>query len=180
MKKLMLIWGCICFCVMGLRAQAEDEPVSGSDRKFKPHYVGTSVDASVMFTSGFGSAYYIAPKISFQATPRLFFNAGIGLMQVGLMPSQTKSDLFPGRTSVNAYIFAEGTYLLNERWSINGSVMKDVSSGPVRQVSPYSVPSEAMHFGVDYRLTPNITIGARVGYSNGRRSNMYHDPFNPF
>ena len=164
-----------------VRAQAgEAMPGGATEQKFKPRYAGTSVDAGMMFTSGFGSAYYVAPKINFQVAPRLFFNAGVGLVQY--TPLGTKSDLFSGRPSptVNAYIFAEGTYLLNEKWSVNGSVMKDLGAGgSSRRVSPYSVPSEAMHLGVDYKVTPNITIGARVGYSNGRRNN-YYDPFTPF
>jgi hypothetical protein len=83
------------------------------------------------------------------------------------------------RTTTSAYLFVEGMYLLNERWSINGSAMKDISPSPMRRATPYGAPSEAMHFGVDYKITPNITVGARVGYSNGGRSTI-HDPFYPY
>jgi hypothetical protein len=179
MKKIVLILVCTCFSI-GLWAQTEELQQIATAPKFKPHYAGTSVDAGFMFMLHYGSAFYIAPKLSFQATPRLFVNAGVGLVQYNLMPAQMK---FDGgslqRTATGAYVFAEGVYFLNERWSVNGSVMKDVSPSPMRRATPYSMPSEAMHFGVDYRVTPNITVGARIGYSNGGRSSMY-DPFSPY
>jgi len=131
-----------------------------------------------MWTPHFGSAYYIAPKLSFQATPRLFVNTGISVVQYHLLPSQKKIDGSSfERTATGTYIFAEGVYLLNERWSVNGSVMKDVSPEPLRRATPYSIPNQAAHFGVDYKITPNITVGARVGYSSGNRSNS---PFYPY
>jgi len=95
-----------------------------------------------------------------------------------MLPSQMRNESSGSlqRTATGAYIFAEGAYLLNERWSVNGSVMKSVTPAPVRNATPYRIPSEAAHFGVDYKITPNITVGARVGYSNGGRSSMY-SPF---
>jgi len=46
-------------------------------------------------------------------------------MQYNFLPSQTKFEGARQQTAVTgAYIFTEGMYLLNERWSINGSVMK--------------------------------------------------------
>ena len=150
----------------GLLAQ-EDEQRQGA--KFKARYAGTSVDAGFMFMPNFGSGFYIAPKLRFQATPRLFVNTGIGVVQYQVLPSLIKSEGVGSfqRTATSSYIFAEGMYLLNERWSVNGSVMKDVSPSPMRRATPYRVPTEAMQFGVDYKITPNITVGARVGYSSG-------------
>ena len=169
MKRLILFLSIICFSA-NLLAQTEPP-------KFKPRYAGTSVNTGFMWTPHFGSAFYVAPKLTFQATPRLFVNTGISVVQYNLLPSQMKSDgSSVQRTATGAYIFAEGVYLLNERWSVNGSVMKDVSPEPMRRATPYHIPSEAAHFGVDYKITPNITIGARVGYSNGGRSSMY-SPF---
>lgn len=180
-RGILMIGSLLLFAACYAQTVPDDSgQPADAEKKFKPRYAGASVDAGMMFTPGFGSAYYFAPKVSFQATPRLFLNAGIGVMQYSLMPSQINSDLSLNRTATSTYIFAEGMYLLSEKWSVNGSVMKDIgSSGPLRQVSPYCVPSEAMHFGVDYRITPNITIGARIGYSNGRRSNFY-GPFAPY
>ena len=176
MKKIVLILVCACFST-GLWAQAEEQQQVAP--KFKPHYAGTSLDAGFMFMPHYGSAFYVAPKLSFQTTPRFFVNTGIGLIQYNLLPSQIKSEGSLQRTATSAYIYAEGVYLLNERWSVNGSVMKDVSPTPLRKATPYRMPSEAVHFGVDYKVTPNITVGARIGYSNGGRSNMY-GPFYPY
>jgi len=179
MKKVLLILACACYST-GLFAQEEQRQTP----KFKPRYAGTSVDAGVMFTPHYGSAYYVAPKFRFafgepfgvQATPRLFVNTGVSIVQYSLLPSQMNYEGAPQRTATGAYIFAEGAYLLNERWSVNGSVMKNVTPAPMQRATPYRVPSEAAHFGVDYKVTPNITVGARVGYSNGGRSSMY-SPF---
>ena len=167
----------MCFSA-GLWAQEEQQqPVP----KFKPHYAGTSVNTGFMFTPHYGSAFYVAPKLNFQVTPRFFVNTGFSVVQYNLLPSQMKSEGSGSlqRTATGTYIFAEGMYLLNERWSVNGSVMKDVSPSPMRRATPYHVPTEAVHFGVDYKITPNITVGARIGYSNGGRSSMY-DTFYPY
>jgi len=130
-----------------------------------------------MFMPKVGTAYYVAPKLRFQATPRLFINTGINVVQYNVLPSRTG---FEGshqqRTAVGAYAFVEGMYLLSERWSVSGSAMKRVSPPQpqqMRNVSPWRMPNEAMHLGVDFKVTPNITIGARVGYSSGGGSYYY-------
>jgi hypothetical protein len=100
-------------------------------------------------------------------------------MQFNQLPTLMNREGSFQRTVINAYIFVEGMYLLNERWSVNGSVMKDISPEPLRRAMPYRTPTQAAHFGVDYKITPNITVGARIGYSSGSQSRMY-DPFNPY
>ena len=185
MRRIILILAGVC---LSCRLGAQDETQHQAP-KFKPRYAGSSVDAGFMFTPHYGSAYYVAPKLKFAfgepfgtlATPRFFINTGIGVMQYNLLPSQMKSEGTGSlqRTATSTYIFAEGMYILNERWSVNGSVMKDISPSPMRRAMPYRVPTEAMHFGVDYKITPNISVGARIGYSNGSRSSLY-DPFYPY
>jgi hypothetical protein len=181
MKKFLFLGYLFLLSIAGLSAQtAETGEKPFEAKKFKPRYAGTSLDAGVMFTSGMGPAYYIVPKISFQTTPRLFLNAGVGMMQYGMTPRQSGLEYpFNRSTAVSTFVFAEGLYFLNEKWSINGSVMKEVGSGPLREVSPYCVPKEAMHLGVQYNITPNISVGARIGYSNGR-SRSFYGPFAPF
>lgn len=167
----------MCVCLSGITLWAQTrEPVP--EVKLKPRYAGTSVDAGMMFMSGIGPAFYIAPKVSFRTTPRLFLNAGVGVIRHNLL-LQNKPDFSTGQTATDIFIFAEGAYLLSEKWSVSGSVMKNVAPGPFRKVNPYCLPSEAMHVGIDYKVTPNITVGARIGYSNGGRSSMY-DPFYPY
>jgi hypothetical protein len=179
MKKIVLILKYVCLSV-GLLAQEDEQngvalnEVKLETLNFKPRYAGTSVDAGFMFMPHNGSAFYVAPKLNFQVSSRSFVNAGIGVVQYNLLPSQQiKNDGSLQRTVTGTYIFVEGMYLLSERCSINGSVMKDVSPVMLRRSTPYSVTTEAMHFGVDYRITPNITVGARVGYSNGGRSSIF-------
>ena len=174
MKRIISFLTIICFST-GLFAQEEQQQAP----KFKPRYAGTALDMGFMIMPHYGSAYYVAPKLRFQATPRLFVNTGVSIVQYSLLPSQMKYTGSPQRTATGAYFFAEGMYLLNERWSVNGSVMKEVSPPPMQKANPYSVPNQSMHFGVDYKITPNITVGARVGYSNGGRSNL-HSPFYPY
>ena len=174
MRRIVLVLISVCFSA-NLWAQDEAQQ-SVSAPKFKPRYAGTSVNTGFMWMPNYGSAFYVAPKLNYQATPRLFVNTGIGVVQYNLLPSQMKSETSGSlqRTAVSAYIFAEGMYLLNERWSVNGSVLKDVSPSPMRRATPYRIPTEAVHFGVEYKITPNVTIGARVGYSNCSESSIYH------
>jgi len=178
MKRIVLILTCFCFSV-GLIAQTEKQEdgqfgewgSTTTPTKFKPNYVGTSMDVGFMFMPKYGTAYYMAPKLRFQATPRLFVNTGISVIQYNFKQTQMKFDTSekwagasPAPTSV--YVFTEGVYLLNERWSLNGSAMKNVTPQPLRNVTPFRIPNEAMHLGVDFKVTPNVTVGARVGYSS--------------
>jgi hypothetical protein len=166
MKQFILILVCVSFSVVVLAQTEEQQPQTMAQSFFTPHYSGSSVDMGFMFTPRFGSGFYVAPKLRFQATPRLFINTGVSIMQYNLLPSHVKFEGQRQQTATGAYIFTEGTYLLNERWSINGSVMKKISAEPLLKNTPtYHMPSEAAHFGIDYKITPNITIGARVGYS---------------
>jgi hypothetical protein len=91
-----------------------------------------------MFTPRYGSGFYVAPKLRFQATPRLFVNAGVGWAQYNVLPSQMKFEGLRQQPATSAYIFTEGMYLLNERWSINGSVMKKISAEPL--LKKYALP----------------------------------------
>jgi len=174
MRRIVLILVCVCFSG-GLWAQEEGQQQIQFVPKFKPRYAGTSVNTGFMFMPHYGSAFYMAPKLSFQATPRFFVNTGISVIQYNLLPSQMKSESSGSlhRTATGAYIFVEGMYLLNERWSVNGSVMKDVSPSPMRRATPYHLPTETMHFGMDYKITPNITVGARMVYSNRGGNSIY-------
>ncbi len=177
--KRYLIFICLCWITANMAAQSPaQEPTADEQPLFKPHYDGTSVNTGVIFSPGYGSAFYVAPSVSFRATPRLFINTGIGITQYSLLPAQENNSSRQGVTG--AYVFAEGLYYLNDRIRINGYVRKNLTpSGPLREVSPYSATNESMHFGIDYKLTPNITIGARFGYSNGQGNGMY-DYYNPF
>jgi hypothetical protein len=157
MKKI----GIVILLALTVSASAQAQKGEGT---FKPRYAGTSVNTGIMFSPLFGSAYFFAPKINFQVTPHLFLNAGAGVAQYSLMPAQTTETL-KKRSVTNMYIYAEGVYLLNEKWSVNGSMVKNVSPAP--RTLPYGVPREAMHIGIDYRITPHITVGASIGYSNG-------------
>jgi hypothetical protein len=137
--------------------------------RFKPRYTGMSAGAGFMFSPGLGSAFYLAPKLNFQVTPRFYVNTGVAIVQYSLLPAQMAEQ--SRKTPVTgAYFFTEGVYLLNERWSVNGSVMKSVMPKSVNAKSPFRPPAEAVHFGIDYRVTPHVTIGAKIGYSNGGES----------
>ena len=176
MNRIFLISFLFAFFSIGLFAQVEEESFASkstfaTQSKFKPRYAGTSIDAGFMFSPNVGgSAFYIAPKFSFQTTPRLFVNAGVGVIQYNLPPSQFKfedsGNSYQRTNPVGAYVFVEGAYLLSERWTLNSSMMKNTTPEPFRNISPYRIPNEAVHFGVDFKVTPNISVGARIGYSN--------------
>jgi len=190
MKSIILILTCLCFSVC-LIAQTEKQDDSQSNTqiatttpvKFKPTYAGTSMDVGFLFMPRIGSAYYVAPKINFHVTPRLFINTGITVVQYNFQPSQVRYETLERWAGTNqmagasqragaspaptsAYIFTEGVYLLNERWSVNGSAIKNITPLPFRNLTPYQLPNEAIHLGVDYKVTPNVTVGARVGYTS--------------
>ncbi|MDR1865087.1 MAG: hypothetical protein LBR08_05885 [Bacteroidales bacterium] len=173
MKKGILFFVLAGLPVTGLLAQEPGEREVFMPSKFRPRYAGVSLNTGVMFMPGLGSAYYVAPKIGFQTAPRLFLNAGVGFMQYSPAPSPL-ADRSNTRPVSSVYIFSEGMYLLNEKWSLNGSVMKNITPVQAGRQTPCGMPAEAMHFGIDCKLTPNITIGAKIGYSNGNNTRISH------
>jgi hypothetical protein len=166
MKTKILFFVLPQLMMAGLFAQVQDERISGGFSKFKPRYVGTSVNSGLMFTSGYGSAFYVAPQVNFQLTPRFFLHTGVSAVQYSLMPSQTDGAV-SNRTQTNAFIYAAGTYWVSEKWSINGSMMKNITPKSTYSQNRFSPPTEAMHVGVDYHITPSVIIGAKIGYSKG-------------
>ncbi|MDR0814403.1 MAG: hypothetical protein LBN37_01480 [Bacteroidales bacterium] len=166
MKTKILFFVLPHLMMAGLFAQVQDERLSDSFSKFKPRYASTSVNSGFMFTPGYGSAFYVAPQFNFQLTPRFYLHTGISAVQYSLMPSQVDGTV-RNRTQTGVYLYAAGTYLLNEKWSVNGSMMKSVTPKSAYSQNRYNPPTKAMHVGVDYRITPSVTIGAKIGYSKG-------------
>jgi hypothetical protein len=171
MKKAMKmkIWVLLLpnLLMAGSLAQAQER--LGDFAKFKPRYAGMSAGAGFMFSPGLGSAFYLAPRLNFQVTPRFHVHTGINIIQYSLLPAQM-AELSRKTPVTGAYVFTEGVYLLNERWSVNGSVMKSLVPKSMQTKQPFRLPAEAIHLGIDYRVTPHVTVGARIGYSSGTRS----------
>ncbi len=132
---------------------------------------------------------YLAPEISYQATPRIRLNAGVILStgfisRVGLEGSGPAGAGQSG-AATNLYnrhlVFAEGIYRVNQRLSIGGMVVKELDHDLYRQINAFERNSgfQSLGMSVDYKITENIHVGARFNVAEGRPY-YYTDPANPF
>ncbi|KPL16899.1 MAG: hypothetical protein AMS26_02790 [Bacteroides sp. SM23_62] len=132
---------------------------------------------------------YLAPEIRYQATPRVHFSAGV-IFSTGFIPGAGLdgiglAGIGQGGTAGSHFnrflVFAEGTYRVNQRLSIGGMVVKELDNNLYRQINAFQRNSgfQSMGMSVNYKITDNINIGARINVTEGRPY-YYTDPTNPF
>jgi len=151
------------------------------------------LEAGAAFTSfgRYGSMFdtYIAPEIRYKAAPRVFFSAGV-ILSTGFMsgagfegPSApVGGSAGPlGNRFNRILVYAEGNYQVNHRLTIGGMVVKELDNDMYRHMNAFQKNSgfQSIGMNVNYKITDNFQIGARVNVSDGRPY-YFNDPANPF
>lgn len=137
---------------------------------------GTNFNGGSLFTT------YIAPQFSYQVSERFHLNGGISLAHNTsnnfMLPAY--HDLYGiGYTPVsgnflNASLFIQGEYQVNERLLINGTAYKQTELLKTPKVNPqaFNFEGEGIAVGFEYKIGENSSIGAQFGVS--RQSSPYH------
>jgi hypothetical protein len=120
----------------------------------------------------YGSLFgtYIAPHIGLQVGDRFHLQTG-GTFSWSTVTEQAAEGL-PTTAALPSNIYVSGSYLLNPKVIISGTVFKEfslMSSNPVEKVHPraFSYDREGFIIGATYRPSENMLIEARFGYSRG-------------
>jgi len=127
---------------------------------------------------------YIAPEVRFHATPRFQLNTGIMFSQ-GFLPGAAEGQNgFQGNRFNSFTLFAEGRYLVSERLSFSGMVLKELDPGLDPRINTFyrNTGMQAVGMGVNYKLTENIHFGAQIRVSDGMPASRFspsymHDPY---
>lgn len=128
---------------------------------------GTSFISAKNF--GSGTSTYVAPEISYKLSPKVRLNVGIMFLNSNFTINKYKyisgqSEVVKTRPSSLTLAYVEGDYLINDRLSVSGMVMKDLSGN---QYGKYYNPIQAMSLNMNYKLSDHITIGAGVHVNQG-------------
>ena len=120
---------------------------------------------------------YLAPELRFHVTPKFQLNTGV-IYSRQFLPATHDGMTGPaGAVSDRFLVFAEGLYHLNERISLSGMVVKDIGAGMDPRINSFykNTGYQSMGMGVQYKVTDNLHLGARIRVSNGR-SPYYFNP----
>ncbi|NJO69616.1 MAG: hypothetical protein HC830_10320 [Bacteroidetes bacterium] len=179
MIRKILLSAIVSLTLVNLTAQESEEiPVLSSVVREKPFEskleynltAGTSFITSRNF--GSGSASYVAPEISYKLSPKIKINAGVMFLRSNVyinrylsMPGE--SVVVKAKPSVSTMAYFSGNYLISDRLSMTGFLMKDLSNTGIYDKKYGPQGFQTMSLQMDYKLTDNITIGAGMHMSQG-------------
>jgi len=161
-------------------------------RPSKPNY---SFEVGSTFSSyggGFSSTYF-SPSVSFMATERLLIVAGgkfsyANFNNMPMLGSQLGESPTEYGSNNPTEAFAYGNYQVNSRLSIYG--MGAFGKNQI-YFSPFQsgfgkADYQQLQFGMDYKISDRVSLGASFGYTNGPAwgvspfGGYRSQPFNPF
>lgn len=121
---------------------------------------------------------WVAPEISYSLTPRFHLTLGLMMMHCNIN-SFTRSlngeNIFPIMHDFTQYfLFAQGSYLLNEKVTLTGSTMHNFTG---MFSNPY--PSSVSSVGLNIKFSDSFSIGAACSVSKGV-NNIGVQNYNPF
>jgi len=104
---------------------------------------------------------WVAPELTYSLTPKLNLTVGAVAMFSNYsgfqnnMNNEGVKTFSPNTVNGQYFLFAQGSYLLNDRITLRGTIMKEV---PNKQINPYALNINRV--GVDFKVSDNFTISA--------------------
>jgi predicted porin len=142
-----------------------------------------SLNAGTSFSFGTfkSSSYYIAPQLTYQLTPKFRLNTSLIFINSNITApgnatlnlGQNQACLFEQKTN-ETIVYASGDYQLNDKILITGSVIKNFNSPTSSKMEQagWRNSFQMMSMGLQYKITPNITLGAQFKVVQG--DNLYN------
>ena len=161
-----------------LQATAQEKKQDSTQAKFlSAHKMNYGLEAGTMFntTSGYGSSIstYVSPHLTYSLTSRFCISAGITILTTSYNNARPYFS-YPSETTYNgtltsAILYLNGSYQLNNRLILNGTVFKEFGiSGDMKSNNPFSrEPMQGFSMSADYKVTEHFHIQAGFGYSKG-------------
>jgi len=142
---------------------------------FQRLHVSLNVGAGYIGGSGYNSGLFtmVAPSLNYMVSPKLklevgsvFFSRNNDYYQ---MPATETRPNIPQKSN-EALVYAQGQYFLSDNLTLTGSFYKSLNAIGSSHKSPYSPDYKGMNFGLDYKITKNISFGAQFRYSSSNHS----------
>jgi len=152
---------------------------------------GMMLGAAAGSKNNFTTAY-IAPAVAYNISPRLRVRAG-GLIFFNSFNNPAVASTQAGESSAgiwnNMALFVAADYFVTDRMTITGSYYKIPGNTLFRQSKVpevynryntyYTIPSESMSLGLNYKIAKGFYVGAEIILSNGYQPSLNPYPFLP-
>jgi hypothetical protein len=128
--------------------------------------------AGTSFGSGEYFGTYVSPEVSYRLSPKFTLSGGATIVNSFgnpyYYPMGEGSMSQPASNQTRTLLFASGSYQLNKRLMISGTVYKEFSmfSHEPTSTRNYSDEYQGMIMGVDYKVGKNIFIQGQIEISN--------------
>lgn len=152
-------------------------------KKFK-----AGIEAGTVFGTGFGNGgyfgTYVSPHISYPLQPRINISTGIMISNYFggnyLNPSVEGFNSYPSGNVLHTLIYVGGSYNLNERLTLSGTVYKEFSllnnESEISEQNNFDYKGFIM--GIDYKVGKNMYIRGEIEISDSPyRRQMYQSTF---
>ncbi len=158
-------------------------PGTAAERPLTPKKTKFDLSVGTSFGIAPGSYYapslFVAPGISHWVSPRFRVSGGLYLEQTRVYPiSQGSEEAFLPMT--RAFLYARGDYQLAPRLLMSGTVLTSlpVQNAHSREQDFATRNLEAMELGLEYKITPSLSIGVQMRMQN--RPTGFYDPMMPY
>jgi len=203
MKQVLVFLTCIILLVQGqaqdtnllpqaapsdTSARQKSQALSRYQLKKPVFHVTAGLEFST--TSGYGSGFtqYVVPTVSYPLGKKFMISGGIAIANTNYFNAKP---FYPGENFqpyngnyTSLTIFASGTYFVNDRLTISGSLYKEIPvAGKPLPYSPYNPisgqGSQGVNMNVQYKIGQHMFIQAGFGIHQGRDP-YSTNPFSPY
>lgn len=160
--------------------ESVDEKTHEEPKKFDTSLeVGTSF--SVSPNNYYGNSIYVAPQLSYLATPRLTLSVGVAMEYSQLYPTYPVAEGNTMLPMTRAFMYARGAYLVSPNVTVYGTAYKTINDVP-RRVNAYHTGNydySGFDVGVNYKISESFSIGVQLRMDNGPGPNYYNNGLFP-
>lgn len=156
-----------------------------SDKEIKKLKFGVDVGMSYMVASNgvHGPSLSLSPHAIYPLGNKFAVSAGLSMSHgnyyIPFYGGESRTgEMLP---MTRMFVYASGHYFMSEKLTVTGSVYHEIVDVPNRtpNITPHSSSYNfsGMSAGFDYKITPNITIGARISVESP--NNLWNNSFYP-
>lgn len=121
--------------------------------------------------SGFG----VTPSATIPVSRKMDLTVGVDVNQMYysgsalIRPDGVSGENIPRVRSqhTNAVLFAQGTYYVNDRWTVWGSVYANMNPNVPQNMPVWGTPGKGVTVGAEYKISEKSRIGFQFSYSEG-------------
>ncbi len=175
------------------------DTVNIDEKKELPAKLSTSFNSGVSFMSlgQYGSVFstFVNPNLNYRVSPKFSLSTGVFITNnnFNLKDVPGGEDNFGNNSIFSNYVYAQGTYKINNNLTVSGAVITEVGNlDQQKYVNPSlsSTNFKSTIIGFSYKFSNNARIDAVFNFQEGRNPfgyenrispyNSHYSPYNPY